>query len=96
MSQRARRRSSAETYLENVAARDVVVVQHITLGEHLLVPSRKVDLLGGGDANLGSSLNHGSLGLDGGLVDDSLGSDLATKSNTLDTSHIGVNQQLTR
>lgn len=34
------------SYLENEASRDVVVVQHVTLGENLLIPSGEVLLLG--------------------------------------------------
>lgn len=34
------------SYLENKASRDIVVVQHITLGENLLIPPGEVLLLG--------------------------------------------------
>lgn len=39
------------SYLENEASRDVVVVQHVTLGENLLIPSGKILLLGHIDTN---------------------------------------------
>ena len=56
--------------LQNVAATDIVVVQHITLAEHLLVPLWEVEFLAHGNANELGILDLGILlRLGHGLLD---------------------------
>jgi len=60
-------------YLENVASGDVVVVQHVSLGENLLIPSREIILLADCDTDKLGAVNGLLLGLlHSGLVGNSL------------------------
>lgn len=44
------------SYLENKASRHIVVVQHVTLGKNLLIPSWEILLLGHIDTNQGGTI----------------------------------------
>lgn len=74
-------KKSRISYLENVASRHIIVVQHVTLGEDLGVPAGEINLLLDVDTNESSILNGGALGLNllGGGVDNLLGGLLAIK-----------------